>query len=33
MFEEPENANLVIDKFLSDDEIASLVNVIAGVHA
>jgi len=33
MFEEPENANLVIDKFLSDDEIASLVNVITGVHA
>ena len=33
MFEEPENADLVIDKFLSDDEIAGLVNLIAGVHA
>ena len=32
IFEEPTDANLVIDKFLSDEEIISLVNVIAGVH-
>jgi len=33
MFEPPSYADLVIDKFLTDDKIASLVNVITGVHA
>lgn len=33
IFEDPSNVNLTIDKFLSDKEIADLVNIIAGVHA
>lgn len=33
MFEPPSYADLVIEKFLTDDEIAGVVNMIAGVHA
>jgi hypothetical protein len=32
MFEIPSYADIVIEKFLTDEEIASLVNKIAGVH-
>jgi cytidylate kinase len=32
MFEIPGYADIVIEKFLTDEEIASLVNKIAGVH-
>lgn len=33
MFEPPSYADIVIEKFLTDKEIASVVNKIAGVHA
>jgi adenylylsulfate kinase len=33
IFETPSYADLVIEKFLSDDEIVSVVNKIAGVYA
>jgi len=33
MFETPSYADLVIEKFLTDEEICSVVNRIAGVHA
>jgi adenylylsulfate kinase len=33
MFEQPSYADLVIEKFLTDDEIVHVVNKIAGVHA
>ena len=33
LFETPGYADLVIEKFLTDKEIQSVVNVIAGVHA
>jgi adenylylsulfate kinase len=32
MFEIPSYADIVIEKFLTDEEIASIVNKIAGVH-
>ena len=32
IFEPPTDANLVIEHFLSDDEIAHIVNKITGVH-
>ena len=32
MFEIPSYADLVIEKFLTDEEISNLVNKIAGVH-
>jgi adenylylsulfate kinase len=32
MFEQPSYADLVIEKFLTDDEIVHVVNKIAGVH-
>jgi adenylylsulfate kinase len=32
MFEIPSYADVVIEKFLTDEEIASIVNKIAGVH-
>jgi hypothetical protein len=33
MFEQPSYADIVIEKFLTDDEIVHVVNKIAGVHA
>jgi adenylylsulfate kinase len=33
MFETPGYADLVIDKFLTDEEIAGVANMITGVHA
>jgi len=32
IFETPSHADLVVEKFLTDDEIAELVNRITGVH-
>lgn len=33
MFEPPSHVDLVIEKFLTDEEIAGVANMIAGVHA
>ena len=33
IFENPVDANIVIDKFLTDEEIGELANTITGVHA
>jgi adenylylsulfate kinase len=33
IFESPAYADIVIEKFLNDDEIVAVVNKIAGVHA
>jgi adenylylsulfate kinase len=33
LFEQPEKANLHINRFIAEEEVGNLVNVIAGVHS